>query len=752
MYTFTLSLDEARATWSSYTHTDDYKRAARLYMASARHFDDGAITIEPSAFARAVKDSSFDSFFPLAMRDTKRLFSSRDGAIDYDTFLQALHKSPYLAYVALSSGKEIVVSAEDLSSVQQAVRPFESDYLRRVNLPDAYTQKQLNPYRVKLSDILNDICNIGFFCNSQLLFELADALVELEHTLDVCTKASKERDIRDLAIISLASIQKRQRLFGTPRLFSVTWQSPHLYRKEHLDKDIEDALLNACKGLSKWVKLNVPKYTKQSTVPLVSAIGSVLYDNGASPEDYVRDRVLLGTYGYKYNSRADLDYLNEQVGKVFREFGYDNPFLLRPSGIRAMHARKKWPIIQADTPITNIRIVAWTLALQARLRLIFPENQAIKLAFKFAADTLKNALLHGFGPCNVDLQHTDNALRRIAENYYSSDLYKEGECLCATDASGFDSSESKPLQNIMYEFMRMTWPELKCSDAYEILNEMELLVPNTMRSDTFSYAYKLDGQMTASGEVFVTAKNNLLHALMYIGALSVYYSMDPYAVCMELDKGQRWILKLMGDDNCRWLGPDRAVYEFVDKFIARCGIVNAYESGTMFLKRMWLPSKKAFTVDFGSLAKNLSGEYPRITNTVVGLGACARLLRGDDIELPWTDAFRRVLNVYAKGAQIDQFNDYRRSVVTQTMRKFERLLLNHLTPAMLESTDLRHLLETMFYSLGEQWPSEEMESIYGHFLVDITQLAAQHRILHLSRDELAVLICQRERQILTRLR
>lgn len=749
MYCFTLTIDAARTIWSNYTRTPDYKRAAQLYYGAITRHSDGASVIEQNAFSRAMKDSAFDSFFPLKMRDTNALFAKLEERVPLDDFLRALEKAPYTAYLVLTSAKPITVSTDDLQSVQNNVRQFDSDYLRRVNLPNAYTQKQINPYRVKLSDILNDIANVGFFCNPKLLTELTDTLLAFEKVVHGAeTDQRLAADVRDLAHITATSFDKRQRLFGTPRLFSVTWQSPHLYRRQRLDDDTTASLMRAVHGLSRWVKANVPKYTKQSTVPLVSAIGSILYDPGTSPENYVRDRVLLGWYGYKYNRLEDLMFLAERVGKCFSRRGFDNPFFYRPSGIRAMHARKKWPIIGVDTDVTNITVMGWTLALQARLRLIFPENQVIKLAFKFAADTLKDALLKHFGPTWVDLVQTDNALRAISENYYKSKLWQDGLCLCATDASGFDSSESKPLQDIMYEFMRITWPELPCSDAYQILHAMQLLIPNCMASNAFSYAYDLDGQMTASGEVFVTAKNNLLHALMYIAALSDYYHEDPYKICCDLHKGKRFILKLMGDDNARWLGDDPKVYAFVDKFIEKCGIVNAYEQGTMFLKRMYLPSLRAFTVDYGSLAKNLSGEYARQLNVVVGLGATARAMRGDSVTLPWTDAFRRILNVYLRSSELPVINSWDKKSLENQMRHYEQLLVAHMTPAMLQSTDMRHILESMFYSNGEQWPTEQMEGIYGMYLVNITEKAAEFKLLNASREQLADLICDRQEEVL----
>lgn len=752
---YTLSIEEATLAWKRFIKTREYADGVRLLQQAIKELE-GEKYIDPSFVLGPIwRDYVFDTLLGISPFDER--FFTRDKTIsDAAGFLKAYLRTPLAAFLVLTMARPMKLFVHVTAT---NIRHYSAQELYDIHIPAYLKEKLVTPYKYAPQRAFENWFTCQLFLRPEALFSWDTILLNLDYKLKSAAEDAKKRERYDEYCYYTAmadSFSLRGHTQGQPKASHNCIERPNQYSKDPINDDTKRQIHEAATYLGRLYRGRLQYHKEilehQSTTPIDSAIGNWLYEPNSDTKTRVESMVMLGLLGDKYHKPDQVKYIRQRFKETAVRAGYDDFSITRTSGQRVMlkGGKPEW-VNDATEPFTSCPFDTYTVGVIFRLRLIWAESQWIKSLFKRPADILKNLSFKLSDWASTDAALVEKKLTLIGQRCYREGLFayieKEGDyaCLCATDAHGWDRTISFSVMETAYTLLREAVPDLDANNYQDLLAECDTIIPERLQIRTNVQAFRTGKKIVASGESYVTAKNNAVHSSLYFAALRWASGLTFEQIRHKLESHE-WILCIHGDDLCRYLGPNKDLYFKVDEFLTKCGIDIGYEKVPVFLKRFVSPFGE-LTADWGSGIKNFVGEYPKAFQVVTEVGALARLKRS--IAVHERHMWQPVYDAYCDICGIPRVVPG--AIEAQEMKASERLQKVALKLGE-RATMFRHDLETLFYTNYEQMPNQILDTIYGGLKIDYVKSEFAQMYTSWSLEQLVDAICTKQQQIFSKYR
>jgi len=747
-----LTIDIALRRWSEFIHTSDY-RVMRDLVSSAFNEQDGERFIKAEFIQSQVFRDSVFKYLLKMDRHNATLFDKKGVIINPDLFLNEYFNSPFAAFMVLSAAREMEYEANATDAPE--IRKYDPAKISFLTVDDDIIQKLITPFVYKPHLAFQNYFTCCLFVSYENLVKWCTALTRTIKTMEEQIEfLSKSKNLRDKHIsrflrYNLSSLDRRGNLQAGVFLSHHAAERPNEYESDPTSEEFRAAQEDCCSWLARKLRplLTEEILEHQSTTPIDSAIGNLLYKQGADLHERVRNMVLLGYIGDKFKKKSEVMYFVERVNKLFQDNGRSPYAFFRTAGRRVMHYKKPEWIYSPTDSVFNAQNNAYTKGVQFRARLVYAEGQYFKALFKRPADILKNIFFKLTKTNSTDASYNHRKVRRIGELTWRYDMFDDrvddlskSGCLTATDAVGWDRTIAFSNMKSGYIFLRKIVPDLPECEYFELIERADTIIPDRLSGDIKAFAYHSADSVIASGEAWVTAKNNAVHTIMYYIALHICTGLSWDDIYNKFQTGE-WILCVHGDDLLRWFGTDKSLYYKIDEwFKVHTGVHNEYELVPVFLKKYVDPDLCDAT-DFGGAIRNILGEYPKNFSAVTAMGVLSRLASSHSkMSHEYLDS---LLNIVLRIIGEERY-------ITMTYEQGlsdAQLRLQRIAPLLsARATQFRQELESFYYSNYESLP-DTLATLYGQEKVDYVNSEYAKNLHGKTIEQLTDMVCELQQQI-----
>lgn len=388
-----------------------------------------------------------------------------------------------------------------------------------------------------------------------------------------------------------SEITKQQLLVGSPVLGMPLTGGGHFV---HSTIPSEFAIdINICKSLGTKFRDRFSTIRRtEFTVPASTSQGLILKSKQDSPQWRVYSKALMAELASRAKSRADYDGFIEKLNEPFQDRGFHGPANDFYLGMRKQASRREEPVCSENSySLTGDYGTKKTIAVQGRLRGIFPPSEFLKIFFKPFAEGIKDSLFKHSACAMVDLSYISAKLHIIAYNTFFHDLYDEsGKLYCFYDLDKMDTTTHKGFFNIYKAFCEGVFPDFIHIEGDMIETSGMIFPPSIYRDDVFRQ--NIGGRSTLSGQPDVTTKNNICHllAMSYsIGQVLNQPMEQVFEALLEgdvpLNNGIVPLVHVHGDDTMMFFSEKKEDYKNYYSILASQGFETSCENSPVFLKK-----------------------------------------------------------------------------------------------------------------------------------------------------------------------
>lgn len=283
--------------------------------------------------------------------------------------------------------------------------------------------------------------------------------------------------------------------------------------------------------------------------------------------------------------------------------------------MRKQAARKNEPIQDE-----NGDTIAYSNALQGRVRAIFPCTEDKKVMFKPLADGLKKALFTGSEGFSVDsriiardsiicgaLTLAFGLFDPVEENLAPDGIQSSFSDIRIPmpktfyDLSAFDTTQHAGLNDLVYlEFLKGCFPDIDQREE-TMCSIADLLFPLSPKTDDL-LLQRVNGWSTMSGQPDVTVKNNVIHFMVMVKSIkaaidmgfsnpdSLFYKQDEFSETRIIEaiihQNDFIVSKVHGDDTVLCFSPYIIDQENYLISLEATGLRYGLEYGFSYLKKV----------------------------------------------------------------------------------------------------------------------------------------------------------------------
>lgn len=345
--------------------------------------------------------------------------------------------------------------------------------------------------------------------------------------------------------------------------------------------------------LGKWFAEKFNTLRKlEFTVPASTSQGLILKSRQDSPQWRVYSKALMAELAMRAKSRKDFESYAAALNLPFEERGFHGPAKDFYLGMRKQAARKGEIVGSLRSyDLTGDYAAQETVAVQGRLRGIFPPSEFSKIFFKPFAEGIKYDLFKKAACTFVDLSYISSKLHFIAyRTYFDNLLADDGTLLCFYDLDKMDTTTHGGFFSIYHQFCRGVFPDFDNVEG-DMMKDSGILFPPSIYTEDIYYQ-QVDGRSTLSGQPDVTTKNNVCHLLAMSYCMGKVIDQDFEEVfkilcdgSAPLKNGIIPVLHLHGDDTMMYFSPRKEDYLSYYAILAEQGFETSCEKSPAFLKK-----------------------------------------------------------------------------------------------------------------------------------------------------------------------
>lgn len=487
------------------------------------------------------------------------------------------------------------------------------------HLPEFLQRTLTSQFATDPRETLTDILCSNLLKNKSFATEFA-RVWGAAHTALITS--SNERD-PGLTRANAKELSASQVLLGAP-----IWHSP-LSAETHAKFDrIPPGFASADWGfVREWGEtLRNKHHVKRAdrvSMPRLTNQGLVLKSSADPVHWRVFSKLLLARLAKYALDNDDFASIASSLGSLFTSHGFDDPTLHFSQGIRRQHTRKAEPICRPDAmSVDQIAQIGESHGIQGRVRGIFMPSEFLKTYFKYHADGLKEGLFHHTRSFSVEPAALLAHFQIIDAGARSFESCVNGEQLCFSDLSGFDTTTHRGFFDVFYAFLHSAFPNDVGRLDPAIIGSSDIICPTSWGPKCDIVRVPCGGWSTLSGESFVTVKNNIVHMAAILRALGDVLGSEPMDVWARLEDPNMpdFEIHLHGDDCMRFLGSDAALYDALDARLGDFGLGVGRETAPAFLKKQLRSDRNRLHGISGSLMRNRFSEYGVSEPCVLTLG------------------------------------------------------------------------------------------------------------------------------------
>lgn len=507
-------------------------------------------------------------------------------------------------------------------------------------------------------------------------------------------------------------------------------------------------------------KLSISR-AEQLSMPRLTSQGVLLKMSRETPDWRLFSKVIKALIGTRASKQQFNQWLND-MDCLFQSKGFSPLSRHFMQGIRRQQTRKPEPIqasvdidlgLGGDENVTNDivdRIISVSTGAQGRVRGIFIPDEAIKARLKAQADGVKHGLFLNSRLFAVDPSVVMEDMQYIRQRTWQKHLVdKEGGLLTFLDASAYDTSQHRGYFDVYYQLLSGIFPDYDDKEGIDLLLGSGIIAPVSPTSDSLICLHEVAGRSTLSGQPDVTTKNNLLHFLTYVQAISSIEDIDPISVgeALLFHRHKDFRIHIHGDDCMRFLGDDIQYYYEVDKIFSQCGIKVGYEDSPSYLKLHVEESADGLCMrgNSGSLLKNRWSEFAVTDESVLAAGLYDTYRKLGKFTAPsqlqlWSFLAEELCPMYPHLLDLST-DEYLKEVGPD--------ILSYAQSSIKKARQVQDLLDRMFYSNGQRdFDGLDLEALYGGFKYDPDKLGYECGLANMSLQDLMALSLELQSSII----